>query len=85
MEYNSEEDKRLHDSYDQVKRELDTLKKSPKWSSAMLFELYWFEDMTYDELASTIKISKSTAFLNTRKVKEHLKNVVENPFTSSKN
>jgi DNA-directed RNA polymerase specialized sigma24 family protein len=83
--YDYEGDNRLEDSYQQLKRELEQLKKSPKWSSALLFELYWFDNKTYDEVSRDIKISKSTAFLNVRKVKHYLRDNVENPFTSSKN
>lgn len=83
--YDVEGDNRLENSYNQVKDELENLKKSSKWSSAMLFELYHFENKTYDELSKDIKISKSTAFLNCRKVKHYLRDNVENPFTSSKN
>lgn len=82
--YDLTEDNKLEKSYQQLKRELESLKHSPKWSSAMLFEMYWFDNKTYDELARDIKISKSTAFLNVRKVKHYLKDSVENPFSSSK-
>lgn len=82
--YDLNEDKRLEESYQQLKAELNSLKKSPKWSSAMLFEMYHFDNKTYDELAKDIKISKSTAFLNVRKVRHHLKKTLESPFTSSK-
>ena len=85
IEYDTTEDMKLEQSYQQLKNELDSLKKSPKWSSAMLFEMYHFENKTYDELAKDIKISKSTAFLNVRKVRHHLKKTLESPFTSSKN
>ena len=78
-------DTKLEESYKQLEKELDSLKRSPKWSSAMLFELYHFENKTYDELAKDIRISKSTAFLNVRKVRHYLKENLENPFTSSKN
>jgi hypothetical protein len=38
--------------------------------------------MTLDGLANNIKISKSTAFLNVKKIKVHLKNKLDNPFTN---
>lgn len=78
--YNIEEDNRLEASYKQVIEELSHMKKEPHWSSAMLFELYWFSDKTFEELSKEIGISKSTAFLNTKKVKNILKDKVDNPF-----
>jgi RNA polymerase sigma factor (sigma-70 family) len=78
--YDTEEDKRLEKAYGEVIEEIGKLKKEKGWSSAMLFELYWFSDKTYEELSTDIGISKSTAFLNTRKVKNILKDRIDNPF-----
>ncbi len=50
------------------------------WSSARLYELYAFADITMEELSKEIGISKSTTFLNIKKIKEHLKEVLNNPF-----
>jgi len=78
--YDTDYDKRLENSYKQVIDEISQMKKEPHWSSAMLFELYWFSDKTFEELSKEIGISKSTAFLNTKKVKNILKDKVDNPF-----
>lgn len=78
--YNVEEDRRLEVAYKEVVEEISNLKKEKGWSSAMLFELYWFSDKTFEELSNEIGISKSTAFLNTRKVKNILRDKINNPF-----
>jgi len=80
--YNTEEDQKLEEAYDAVKKELSTLKVGKLWTSAKLYELYAYSDLTMDELSKKIGISKSTTFLNIKKIKEHLRNVIENPFTN---
>jgi predicted DNA-binding protein YlxM (UPF0122 family) len=53
------------------------------WASSKLAQLYFFDaDLTLEQLASNIKISKSTAFLNIKKIKLHLKDTIENPFNN---
>lgn len=83
--YNVEWDMKLQNSYDEVVKEISNMKKQKGWSSAMLAELYWFSNMTFDELSKEIKISKSTAFLNVRKVKERLRDKLDNPFKDENN
>lgn len=57
------------------------MEKTRAWASSKLAQLYWFnEDFTLDKLSKEIKISKSTAFLNVKKVKKHLKETIKNPF-----
>ena len=68
-----------------IKQELDRLSKTRMWSSSKLYELYAFSDVTMEELSKKIGISKSTTFLNIKKIKEHLKQVIENPFNEEKN
>ena len=80
--YNTEEDQKLEEAYDAVKKELSTLKVGKLWTSAKLYELYAYSDLTMDELSKKIGISKSTTFLNIKKIKEHLRSVIENPFTN---
>lgn len=82
--YDSEFDKRLDKSYGEVIRELGDMKKQKGWSSAMLAEMYWLGNMTFEQLSSEIGISKSTAFLNVRKVRERLKDKLDNPFDKQK-
>ena len=78
--YDLEYDLKLQHSYSEVVKELGEMKKQKGWSAAMLAEMYWFSDTTFEELAKQIKISKSTAFLNVRKVKEKLRDKLDNPF-----
>lgn len=79
-EYDDTLDKKIDAEYDRLVAELGEMKGKKGWSSAMLFELYYFSDKTMDELASEIGLSKSTVFLNTKRVKEHFKAVLNNPF-----
>jgi len=83
-EYDVEWDEKLETTYNNIIKELDRLKKTKKWSSAKLFELYWFTDKTYDEVSKDINISKSTTFINVKKIKKHLKQTIENPYEDNK-
>ena len=78
--YDLEWDLKLQNSYNQVVDELSSMKKQKGWCAAMLAEMYFFSPMTFENLAKEINISKSTAFLNVRKVKERLKEKLDNPF-----
>lgn len=79
--YDTDNDKCLEDAYNNVIEELKQMEKTKYWASSKLAQLYFFNDeMTLEKLASEIKISKSTAFLNVKKAKTHLKNNIENPF-----
>jgi DNA-directed RNA polymerase specialized sigma subunit len=60
--------------FDEIKEELKELQGTPMWSSAKIYELYTFSDKTMEELSEDIGISKSTTFLNVKKIKQHLKN-----------
>ena len=82
--YNEEFDKKLEETYSEVMRELDNLKTSKMWASAKIAELYFFSEFTLEGLAKEIGISKSTSFLNTRKIRRHLKEVIPNPFKDGK-
>jgi RNA polymerase sigma factor (sigma-70 family) len=82
--YDIQSDKRLHDAYDMIKQELDRLSRTRMWSSAKLYEMYAFSELTMEELSKKIGISKSTTFLNIKKVKEHLKHLIDNPFNNDK-
>lgn len=83
--YDVEEDKRLQDAYTEIVHELKEMQKRKGWSSAKIAELYWFTDMTFEKLAEEIKVSKSTVFLNVRKVKNTLKSKYKNPFEDEGN
>ena len=79
-EYNIDYDTKVQIAYDEVREELDSMKKRKGWSNAMIYEHYWFSDKTLDEVSRDIGISKSTTFLAVKKVKKHLKNNIQNPF-----
>jgi len=82
-EYNEEQDLRIQQAYDDIVSEINELQKTKMWSSARLAELYFFTpDMTLDKLSKNIGISKSTSFLNIRKVKQHIRLTKDNPFRS---
>jgi len=79
--YDEELDNKVQKCYDEIVTEIQQLQKTKMWSSARLAELYFFTpDMTLDKLSKNIGISKSTTFLNVRKIKNHLKAVKKNPF-----
>ena len=73
-QYDTEFDLLLENSYDEIKKELETLSKTKMWSSSKLFELYAFSDMTMDELSKKIGISQRVQFfLNIKKDKKTFK------------
>jgi DNA-binding transcriptional regulator GbsR (MarR family) len=81
-EYNEEADIRIQKCYDDIVDEIQQLQKTKMWSSARLAELYFFSDdkMTLDKLSKDIGISKSTSFLNVKKIKQHIRLTKKNPF-----
>jgi DNA-binding transcriptional regulator GbsR (MarR family) len=84
-EYNEEADIRIQKCYDDVVNEIQQLQRTKMWSSARLAELYFFsgDKMTLDKLSKDIGISKSTSFLNVKKIKQHIRLTKKNPFKPS--
>jgi RNA polymerase sigma factor (sigma-70 family) len=82
IEYDYDRDEKIDRAYDEVREELHNMKNRKGWSSAMIYEHYWFSDKTLDEVSKDIRISKSTVFLAVKKVKKHLKNNIQNPFNN---
>ena len=81
--YDEDLDIKVQQTYDEVVKEITELQKTKMWSSARLAEIYWFdESMTLERLSKEIGISKSTSFLNVKKVKTHIKGKHKNPFRS---
>jgi hypothetical protein len=80
-EYDTETDLRIQKAYDELINELNELEKTRLWASAKLAGMYWFSEDTLEGLSKKIGVSKSTMFLNVRKIREHLKNTLDNPFT----
>lgn len=79
--YNEEGDTKIQKCYDDIVDEINKLQRTKMWSSARLAELYFFTpDMTLDKLSKDIGISKSTSFLNIKKIKQHIRLNKENPF-----
>lgn len=79
-EYDCQRDIDVMHAYDEVKKEIENLKKTKHFASAMLYEHYWYTDDTLNEVADKIKLSKSTVFIAIRKIKAHMKEIVDNPF-----
>jgi len=81
LEYDTDTDERLEEAYNAIVAELKNMERTRQWASSKLYQLYAFDkDMTLEKLASEIGISKSTAFLQTKKAKLHLRDVIKNPF-----
>jgi DNA-directed RNA polymerase specialized sigma subunit len=79
-EYDIQKDNDIMETYDKVKEELNRLKGTKLWPSAKLYELYWYSDKNLNEVADAIGISKSTTFLAIRKIRTHMKEILDNPF-----
>ena len=80
VEYDEEYDNKIQNTFDEVKEELERMKKRKGWSSATIYSMYWMSDKTMDIVSKEIGISKSTTFLAIKKTKQHLKNTIKNPF-----
>lgn len=83
--YDLDMDEKIQQAYDILVGELKRLEQTKMWSSAKLYEMYAFTDITMDELSKKIGISKSTTFLNIKKIKEHIKQLIDNPFKQEDN
>lgn len=79
-QYDVEFDIQLDKTYDEIKKILNELKNTRMWASAKLAEIYFFTDATFISMAEDINISKSTAFLNVKKIRDFLREKVDNPF-----
>ena len=79
--YNTERDEEIDETYNGIMEELHRLKGvKGMWSSVMIYEMKIFGDMTLDEVANELSVSKSTVFLAVKKVKNYLKQKFNNPF-----
>ena len=78
--YDTERDLAIQKAFDETMHELKHLEQTKMWPQSKLFQLYWCSDKTLDEVAADIKISKSTTFLAVKKIRLHLKEIIENPF-----
>ena len=82
--YNEGWDDELERFENDVRDELNRLRTTGMWSSAKLYEMYQFSDKTMEELSTDVGISKSTTFLNVKKIKQHLQEVIKRPDTNLK-
>ena len=79
-EYDVEKDIAIMKAHEAVMSEIERLKKTKHFAPAMIYEIYWTSDDTLQEVADKIGISKSTVFINIKKIRAHLKKIVKNPF-----
>lgn len=79
-EYDYDLDQSVEKAHNEVMTEIKRLQRTRMWTSAKLYEMYWTSEDTLQELADKIGISKSTVFIGIKKVRRHLKNVIDNPF-----
>jgi len=78
--YDIDKDIQVMMTYDLVKEEVDALKNTKLFAQSALFKMYCYDDNTLSDVANKIGISKSTAFNSIKKVKDHLRKNIENPF-----
>lgn len=78
--YDMDADLRMMEAYDSVQVELERLSITRDWSKVMLFNLYYGTEDTMMEVAKKIGICHSTMFVNIKKIREHLKQTIHNPF-----
>ncbi len=79
-EYDYDLDMGIVSAHEEVLAELKRLQTTKLWTSAKLYSLYWESDDTLQELADKIGISKSTVFIQIKRMRQHLKTVIDNPF-----
>ena len=78
--YDIDLDNAIMEAHNKVLEEIKRLKRTKGFSSAMIYEIYWTSDDTLQEVADKIGISKSTVFTHLKRVRQHLKSVIQNPF-----
>jgi RNA polymerase sigma factor (sigma-70 family) len=79
-DYDIEYDESIEKAHKEVIDELKRLERTKMWAPAKIFQLYMMSDKTLDEVAVAIGISKSTTFLSVKKIRQHLKEQIDNPF-----
>jgi DNA-directed RNA polymerase specialized sigma24 family protein len=85
IEYDIDKDEKLEKAYDSMLDELKRLERTRLWAPSKIAQMYFFDsEMTLERLASELHLSKSTAFLNVKKIKKHLRENLNNPFTNEK-
>ena len=80
-EYDVDSDEKVEDVYNKMVDELKRLEKTRLWAPSKIYQMYAFDsEMTFEKLATELKLSKSTVYLNCKKIKKHLKDNLNNPF-----
>ena len=80
-EYDVDADTNVEDVYNKMVDELKRLERTKLWAPSKIYQMYAFDkEMTFEKLASELKLSKSTVYLNCKKIKKHLKDNLDNPF-----
>ena len=80
-EYDIDADEKIDNTYNQMVDELKRLERTRLWAPSKIYQMYAFDgEMTFEKLASELKLSKSTVYLNCKKIKKHLKDNLDNPF-----
>lgn len=80
-EYDVDADEKVEDVYNKMVDELKRLERTRLWAPSKIYQMYAFDkEMTFEKLAAELKLSKSTVYLNCKKIKKHLKDNLDNPF-----
>ncbi len=80
-EYDVDSDEKIDAVYNTMVDELKRLERTRLWAPSKIYQMYAFDsEMTFEKLASELKLSKSTVYLNCKKIKKHLKDNLQNPF-----
>jgi predicted DNA-binding protein YlxM (UPF0122 family) len=66
-------------AYENIKLEVNKLKDTALWADAMIFTYYFESDESLNDLAKRLKVSKSTVFLSVKRIKNYLKEIIDNP------
>ena len=82
IEYDESFDIKLDTAYNRVVEEVKNLHNTEMWTSSKLYEIFWITnpELTLKELSNKIGISNSTSFIHIKRVKEYLRNNIDNPF-----
>lgn len=79
-EYDMDRDVAIMREYDKVKEELKRLEQTKLFPQAKLYEMYWMSDDKIMDVADKIHLSKSTVFSAIKKIRNHMKDILDNPF-----
>lgn len=82
--YDLDKDMAIMRAHEEVLNEIQRLKKTKHFAPAMIWEIYMSSDDTLQEVADKIGISKSTTFIHIKKIRQHLKKIIQNPFIDGK-